>query len=86
MISIIVTSISRDLPSYISLEVFLAWLGIGVGESTPSLGKTISANRIFMTNSGYLFWIPVAVSAVITVSLYVAGQTLADAADPRTHR
>ena len=67
-------------------EVFLAWLGIGVGESTPSLGKTISANRIFMTNSGYLFWIPVAVSAIITVSLYVAGQTLADAADPRTHR
>lgn len=86
LISIIVTSISRDLPSYISLEVFLAWLGIGVGESTPSLGKTISANRIFMTNSGYLFWIPVAVSAIITVSLYVAGQTLADAADPRTHR
>lgn len=86
LVSIIVTSISRDLPSYISLEVFLAWLGIGVGESTPSLGKTISTNRIYMTSTPYLFWIPVAVSAIITVSLYVAGQTLADAADPRTHR
>ncbi len=85
LISVIVTSVSRDLPSYISLEVFLAWLGIGVGETTPSLGKTISANRTFMTNTPYLFWIPVAVSAVITVSLYVAGQNLADAADPRTH-
>ena len=85
LVSIIVTSISRDLPSYISLEVFLAWLGIGVGETTPSLGKTISANRTFMTSTPYLFWIPVAISAVITVSLYVAGQTLADAADPRTH-
>ena len=86
LVSIIVTSISRDLPSYISLEVFLAWLGIGVGESTPSLGKTISANRTYMTSTPYLFWIPVAVSAIITVSLYIAGQTLADAADPKTHR
>lgn len=85
LVSIIVTSISRDMPSYISLEVFLAWLGIGVGETTPSLGKTISANRTFMTSTPYLFWIPVAISAVITISLYVAGQTLADAADPRTH-
>jgi len=85
LVSVIVTSISRDLPSYISLEVFLAWLGMGVGESTPSLGKTISANRTFMTSTPYLFWIPVAISAVITVSLYVAGQNLADAADPRTH-
>ncbi|NLH63889.1 MAG: ABC transporter permease [Erysipelotrichaceae bacterium] len=85
LVSIIVTSISRDMPSYISLEVFLAWLGIGVGETTPSLGKTISANRTFMTSTPYLFWIPVAISAVITISLYVAGQTFADAADPRTH-
>jgi oligopeptide transport system permease protein len=85
LVSVIVTGISRDLPSYISLEVFLAWLGIGVGETTPSLGKTISANRTFITSSPYLFWIPVAISAVITVSLYVAGQNLADAADPRTH-
>lgn len=85
LISVIVTSISRDLPSFISLEVFLSWLGIGVGESTPSLGKTISANRTYMTSTPYLFWIPVAVSAIITVSLYVAGQSLADAADPKTH-
>ncbi len=86
LVSIIVTSISRDLPSYISLEVFLSWMGIGVGEGTSSLGKTISTNRIYMTSTPYLFWLPVCVSAIITVSLYVAGQTLADAADPKTHR
>ncbi len=85
LISVIVTSVSRDLPSYISLEVFLAWLGIGVGETTPSLGKTISGNRTYLTSTPYLFWIPVAVSAIITISLYVAGQSLADASDPKTH-
>ncbi len=31
------------------------------------------------------FWSPVAISAVITVVLYVVGQSLGDASDPRTH-
>lgn len=85
LVSVIVTSVSRDLPSYISLEVFMAWLGIGVGEKTASLGRTISENRVYMSSAPYLFWIPVAIAAVITISLYVAGQNLADAADPKTH-
>ncbi len=31
------------------------------------------------------FWPPVAVAAAITIILYVLGQNLADASDPRTH-
>jgi oligopeptide transport system permease protein len=31
------------------------------------------------------FWSPVAVASIITVVLYVAGQNLGDASDPRTH-
>ncbi len=38
-----------------------------------------------MTSAPYLFWIPVAVAAVISISLYIVGQTLADASDPKTH-
>lgn len=85
LISVIVTAVSRDVPAFISMEVFMAWLGIGVGERTVSLGKTISTNRTYMASTPYLFWIPVAISALITISLYVAGQGLADAADPKTH-
>ncbi len=85
LISVIVTAVSRDVPAFISMEVFMAWLGIGVGERTVSLGKTISSNRTYMASTPYLFWIPVTISALITISLYVAGQSLADAADPKTH-
>ena len=73
MIPIIVTSISRDVPSFISYE------------KEVSLGRLISSNSAYMTSAPYLFWIPVAVAAVISISLYIVGQTLADASDPKTH-
>ncbi|MCI5723846.1 MAG: ABC transporter permease [Erysipelotrichaceae bacterium] len=85
MIPIIVTSVARDVPSFISYEVFLSYLGIGLTENDVSLGRLISSYSAYMTSAPYLFWIPVAVSAVISISLYIVGQTLADASDPRTH-
>jgi len=85
LISVIVTLISRDIPSFISFEVFLSYLGIGLTQETPSLGYTIAEFNNFMTGYPYLFWLPVVVLAIVTVSLYVVGQSLADASDPRTH-
>ena len=85
LISVIVTSVSRDVPMFISFEVFLSFLGLGVGEKVASLGRTISDNRVFLAQTPYLFWIPVAISAVITITLYIVGQKLADASDPKTH-
>ena len=85
MIPIIVTSISRDVPSFISYEVFLSYLGISLTAKDVSLGRLISANSSDMVSTPYLFWIPVAVAAVISISLYIVGQTLADASDPKTH-
>lgn len=85
MVSIIVTLISRDVPGFISYEVFLSYLGIGLDQKSSSLGRLISENAPYMTSAGYLFWIPVAMSAIISVSLYLVGQTFADASDPKTH-
>ncbi|MCQ2427788.1 MAG: ABC transporter permease [Clostridia bacterium] len=86
LISVIMTYISREIPSLISYEVFLSYMGLGLGSDYASLGRTISQYTTFMTGHPHLFWIPVAVMAVISVSLYIMGQKLADAADPRTHR
>lgn len=85
LISVIVTSISRDVPNFISTEVFLSYIGVGMGAKTASLGYLIQNYAPYMQSASYLFWIPVAVSALISVSLYIVGQTLADASDPRTH-
>lgn len=85
LISVIVTDVSRALPSFISYEVFLSFLGVGLSSDIPSLGRIISKYTVNMNNFPYLFWIPVTVLALVTVSLYIVGQTLADASDPRTH-
>lgn len=85
LISVIMTYISREIPSLISYEVFLSYLGLGLGTNYASLGRSISQYTSFMNGYPHLFWIPVGVLAVISISLYIVGQKLADAADPRTH-
>ncbi len=85
MTSVIVTLLATEIPSYISYEVFLSYIGMGLSEM--SLGRLIYAAESAMVTPGwgFEFWSPVVVSAIITVVLYVVGQNLGDASDPRTH-
>ena len=85
MTSIIVTLMATEIPSYISYEVFLSYIGMGLTDM--SLGKLIEAAQSSMVTSGweFEFWSPVAIASIITVVLYVVGQNLGDASDPRTH-
>ena len=85
MTSVIVTLAAAEIPSYISYEVFLNFIGIGLKDN--SLGKLIQAAQSAMSVRAWQieFWAPVAVASIITVVLYVVGQNLGDASDPRTH-
>lgn len=85
MTSVIVTILATELPSYISMEVFLSYIGIGLSAEIPSLGRMIQNAQDAFIQFPWAFWGPVAVSAAITIILYVLGQNLADASDPRTH-
>lgn len=85
MTSFIVTLLATEIPSYIGSEVFLSYIGLGMSER--SLGRMIFEAQSAMVTPGweFEFWSPVAISAIITVVLYVVGQNLGDASDPRTH-
>lgn len=85
LVSVIMTYVAREIPSIISYEVFLSYLGLGLGTTNASLGRMISMYTSFMSGYPHLFWIPVSVVALIAISLYIVGQKLADATDPRTH-
>lgn len=85
LVSVIMTYVAREIPSVISYEVFLSYLGLGLGTTNASLGRMISMYTSFMSGYPHLFWIPVSVVALIAISLYIVGQKLADATDPRTH-
>lgn len=85
MTSVIVTLAATEIPSYISYEVFLAYIGMGM--SDMSLGRLIYEAESAMLTPGWQFefWSPVVVASIITIVLYVVGQNLGDASDPRTH-
>lgn len=85
MTSVIVLEIASAIPGYISYEVFLSYIGLGINQAT--LGRLIqeAQNAMSTPGWGWEFWSPVAVASVITVVLYVVGQNLGDASDPRTH-
>lgn len=84
--SVIVTLLATELPSYINSEVFLSYIGVGLSASTASLGRMISDAQGSFLSYPWAFWSPVAIASIITIVLYVLGQNLADASDPRTHR
>ena len=86
LVSVIVTQTSQLLPSFISYEAFLSFFGLGLPITVPSLGRLISDYSQNVTTNAYLFWIPLTVLILVSLSFFIVGQNLADASDPRTHR
>ncbi|MBY5035429.1 ABC transporter permease [Streptococcus gallolyticus] len=86
LVSVIVTQASQSLPGYISSEAFLSYFGIGLPVTVPSLGRLISKYAQNVTTNAYLFWIPLTALVLVSLSLFIVGQNLSDASDPRTHR
>ena len=85
MISFIVTLMASSIPGCIGTEAFLSYIGLGISETT--LGKIINTAQGALTVPGWEweFWCPVLLSAFISIVLFLVGQGLGDAADPRTH-
>ena len=83
--SVIVTLLATNLPGYISSELFLSYIGLGLSATVPSLGRMIGEAQNSFLTFPWAFWPPVAIASAITIILYVMGQNLADASDPRTH-
>ena len=85
MTSVIVTLLATEIPSYISYEVYLSYLGMGLKDM--SLGRLIyeTESSMLIADWAFEFWSPVVVASIITVVLYLVGQNLGDASDPRTH-
>lgn len=85
MISFIVTMAATTIPGYIGSEAFLSYIGLGISEMT--LGKIMFNSQAAMVTPGWgwEFWTPVLLSSFISIVLFLIGQSLGDAADPRTH-
>ena len=72
-------------PGTINLESTLSYLGLGLGIDTPSLGLILSKVRGFFLDYPYLLVFPASIVSIISISFYIMGNALSDAADPRNH-
>lgn len=85
LISVIILRLSLSIPSTISMESTLSYLGLGLGEDTPSLGILLRNARNYFLNYPHLLIFPAVIVSIITVTFYLVGNAFSDAADPRNH-
>jgi oligopeptide transport system permease protein len=52
-----------------------------------TLGKIITLTQAFLAvpEWGFEYWSPIIMSSIIAIILYLVGQNLGDASDPKTH-
>ena len=86
LVSVIVLRMSLSIPTTIALESTLSFLGLGLDVNTPSLGVLLSNARMYFMDYSYLLLFPAIIVAIISVTFYLLGNSLADATDPKNHR
>ena len=79
----IVIVIALSIPVAIFTEAGLSFLGIGINEPTPSLGKMVSDGAPYMQVYWYLGFFPTVVIALAMLGFTFLGDGLRDALDPR---
>lgn len=79
----IIVAISLSIPSAIFAEAGLSYLGIGINEPTPSLGKMVADSASFIRVYWHLGLFPTIAIALIMLGFSFVGDGLRDALDPR---
>jgi oligopeptide transport system permease protein len=79
----IIVAISLSIPSAIFAEAGLSYLGIGINEPTPSLGKMVADSANYIRVYWHLGLFPTIAIALIMLGFSFVGDGLRDALDPR---
>lgn len=79
----IIVAITLAIPTAIFAEAGLSFLGIGINEPTPSLGKMVSESAPYIRIYWHLGLFPTLAIALIMLGFSFVGDGLRDALDPR---
>jgi peptide/nickel transport system permease protein len=74
------------IPANIVFEASLSFLGLGVGQSTPSWGRMLSDATIYLDSAPWMLLFPCVFLVLTTLAFNLLGDGLRDALDPRTGR
>lgn len=79
----VIVAITLAIPSAIFAEAGLSYLGIGINEPTPSLGKMVADSAPYIRLYWHLGLFPTLAIALIMLGFSFVGDGLRDALDPR---
>jgi oligopeptide transport system permease protein len=79
----ILVSVTLGIPGYISTEVFLSFIGLGVDAPTPSWGSMISEGAQAIRSYPHEVLLPALALAILMFAFNFLGDGLRDALDPR---
>ncbi|MCX4389598.1 ABC transporter permease [Micromonospora peucetia] len=82
----ILVSFSLLVPSYVTSEAALSFLGVGLPESVPSFGRMIYRSIDYLqTDAAYVFFPGITIFALV-LAFNLFGDALRDALDPKSSR
>ena len=79
----VIVAVTLAIPTAIFAEAGLSYLGVGINEPTPSLGKMVADSAPFIRIYWHLGLFPTAAIALIMLGFSFVGDGLRDALDPR---
>ena len=82
----IIVYASLLLPTYIAAEAALSFLGVGIGEPTPTWGKMLSDSVAYYTVDPLYLFIPGTALLIVVLAFNLLGDSVRDALDPRAGR
>jgi peptide/nickel transport system permease protein len=85
LISLVVVTLALDIGSLLLTEASLSYLGLGVQPPTPTWGNMLTNSQTFFSRGPHLVIFPGLLIAITVLALYVIGDGIRDALDPRTN-
>lgn len=86
LVGVTLVFLTMAVPTYISSEAGLSYLGVGLQDPISSWGNMIAdAQKYYATQPLYL-WVPVLSVALLVLALSLLGDAVADAFNPSTRR
>ncbi|QSX06164.1 ABC transporter permease [Sedimentibacter sp. zth1] len=85
-ISVVIVSITFDIPGYIFSEAFLSYIGLGIQPPGTSWGALASAAQAQFTHYPFQLFYPSLMIALTMLSFTLMGDGLRDALDPRLRK
>lgn len=82
----ILVTFTLMMPAFVSAEAALSFLGVGIGEPTPTLGNILNTSLTYADTEFLFFFFPALLIAIIVVSFNLAGDGIRDALDPKAQR